>query len=129
MNAKKPLISSGAFTMNSRYHFMMSAAWSISHSIGPAQTVCTGCAWNRNDVHVLHRRKVDHQPVVTNAQPTRVVSAAAHGDPQPGFPPEGEGGDYVRHVRAFGDQARLAADHRVVDFARVLIGRVGGLDQ
>ena len=25
-NAKKPLISSGAFTMNARYHFMISAA-------------------------------------------------------------------------------------------------------
>ena len=50
MKAKKPLISSGACTMNSRYHFMMSAASSISQSMGPAQTVCTGCAWNRNEV-------------------------------------------------------------------------------
>jgi hypothetical protein len=49
-NAKKPLISSGAWAMNSRYHFMMSGASSISHNIGPAHTVCTGCAWNKNEV-------------------------------------------------------------------------------
>src|SRR3984885_9040710 len=48
--AKNPLISSGAWTMNSRYHFITSEAWSRCHNIGPAHTICTGYAWNRNDV-------------------------------------------------------------------------------
>src|SRR3954453_11782041 len=48
--AKKPVISSGACVMNSRYHFITSAASSMFHSIGPAQTVPAGCASNRNEV-------------------------------------------------------------------------------
>src|SRR5215469_9430656 len=36
--------------MNSRYHFITSAASSRFQSIGPAQTVLTGCASNRNEV-------------------------------------------------------------------------------
>ena len=39
--AKKPFISSGACMMNSRYHFITSAASSKFQSIGPAQTVST----------------------------------------------------------------------------------------
>src|SRR5580704_3857297 len=50
--AKKPFISSGACVMNSRYHFITSAASSKFQSIGPAQTVLTGWASNKNEVTI-----------------------------------------------------------------------------
>ena len=40
-----------------------------------------------------------------------------------------DGGDDVGHVDALGDEARFAADHGVIDFARFFVARVGGFDQ
>ena len=36
---------------------------------------------------------------------------------------------YIGHIHAPGDQERLAADHSVVDLARLLVLRVGGINQ
>ena len=50
MTAKKPLSSSGASRMKSRYQRMISRARDSGHSVGPATTVSTGCAWNSKAV-------------------------------------------------------------------------------
>src|SRR5438045_8589790 len=70
----------------------------------------------RGDLHPAHERQVDHQPVVADAEPGRVVASAAHGDRQPAVPTECDGGDDVGYVTALGDEPRVAGDHAVVDF-------------
>ncbi len=45
------------------------------------------------------------------------------------LPAEMNGGNHVGHVSAPGDQTRFAANHSVIDLARFLVPRVGGLDQ
>ena len=224
---KKPVISSGACTMNSRYHFMMSADCSISQSIGPAQTVCTGCAWNRNDVttpkfpppprmaqnrslfssalavtklpsantrsadsrlsmvnpyfarqvpettaqrepadsrasdnsrrhgepegvrgvvhiaptasaahanrartgvdmYVANRRQVDHQHTVGHAQASGVVASAANRYRQVVGACEPHGSHHVGSIHALRERCRLLVDHRVIDFAGILVTPVLG---
>src|SRR5918992_5653907 len=48
--AKKPLRSSGAFAMKSRYHRMTSGACSSGQSVGPPLMVLTGCSLKRKEV-------------------------------------------------------------------------------
>ena len=83
----------------------------------------------RIDVDVLDERKIDDQAIVADAQTACVVASASNRNSNIVLPAEMNGGNYVGHVSALGDQARLTVDHRVVDFARFFVARVGGLDQ
>ncbi len=83
----------------------------------------------RIDVHVLDGRKVDDQAVVADSQAASIMASAADGHAHIVLPPETYRGNHVGHVGAFGDQARFAADHRVVDLARLVVTRVRGFDQ
>ena len=88
-----------------------------------------GGARHRIDADAVHRREVDHQPVVDGAQAGAVVAAAADGDGDAVLAGEVDGGDDVGHVGAADDERRMAVDHRVVDHAGVVVAGVAGLDQ
>ena len=99
-------------------------------NIAPGATAANAhglCRWI--DMNILDEGEIDDQAVVTDSQPSGVMSAAANRNPQTVLPAEANGGDHVGHVSALGDQTWFAADHGVIDFARFFIARVGGLDQ
>src|SRR6185436_6736195 len=73
--------------------------------------------------------EINDQAIVTDSQTSGIMAAAADGHPQVLIVPEANGGDNVGHIGAFCDQARFAADHAVVYLPRLLVTRVGGLDQ
>ena len=83
----------------------------------------------RVDLDRLHRREVDHDPVVDGAEAAAVVAAAADRQRQVVLGGEADRPGDVVGVRAAGDQRRAAVDHRVVDGARLGVGRVVGTDQ
>ena len=73
--------------------------------------------------------EINNQAIVTDSQASGVVAAAADGHPQVLLVPEANGGDDIGDIGAFCDQPRFAADHAVVYLPRLLVTRVGGLDQ
>ena len=65
------------------------------------------------DADAAHRREVDHQAALRNAQPEHAVPSAAHADLEIALAAEMDRlGDLVR-VRAAHDRPRPAVDHRV----------------
>ena len=81
------------------------------------------------DMDVLDAGKIDGQRIVGDAEAAGIVPAAADGDPQSAGSAEFHRRDHIRHVDAFGDEARLLVDHPVVDFAGVLVGGAAGFNQ
>src|SRR6266403_3090505 len=56
------------------------------------------------------------------------MASATDGKKQIIFSGKVYGVDYIRHVRAPHDQARLLVDHRIIDFASIIVIRVVRLD-
>jgi hypothetical protein len=83
----------------------------------------------RIDADAAHRRQVDDQAVVAQAQAPAVVAPAAHGEQQPVLAREAHRRDDVGHVGTAGDQARTLGDHRVEDRARSVVRGIAGLDE
>jgi hypothetical protein len=81
------------------------------------------------DMNVLDEGEIDDQAVVADSQASGVMAPASNRNPQILLPAETNGGNYVGHVGALGDQARFTANHGVIHFALFLVARVGGLDQ
>ena len=75
-----------------------------------------------------HRREVDHEPVVDDAVPGRVVAASAHRDLQLLCAGEVERRRDVGRTRATRDQRRSAVDQGVVAAPRGVVFRVSRLD-
>jgi hypothetical protein len=92
-------------------------AWSTSPSVQPPST------GSRIDADPLHRREVDHQPAVVDAESGAVVPAAADGNEQLAVAAEIDGGNDVARVGAAGDERRTAVDHAVVDLPRLFVAR------
>jgi hypothetical protein len=85
------------------------------------------CRWI--DMNVLDEGEIDDQAIVADSQTSGVMAPASNRNPQIMLPAEMNGGNHVGHVSALGDQTRFAANHGVIDFALLLVARVGGLDQ
>jgi hypothetical protein len=75
-----------------------------------------------------HRREVDHDAVVADAVPGRVVAASAYGDLALPCAGEVEGRRDVGRARAARDQHRPAVDQGVVAAPRGVVFRVSRLD-
>ena len=82
----------------------------------------------RIDPNPPHRRQVDHQPAVAGPEPGDVVPSAAHRQQQVVVGGEPDAGDDVGHAAAPGDHGRPPVDHAVPDLARLVVGRIAGLD-
>ena len=78
----------------------------------------------RVDRDLVHRRQVDHEPVVDAAEPGAVVAAAAHRDPEAALAREPNRGGDIRLVDAVRDRRRMLVDHCVVESAGVVVARV-----
>ncbi len=82
----------------------------------------------RIHVHVLDRREIDDQTIVANPQPSGIVASATNRNFQILLRAEPDRGDYVSHIGALRNQTGLAADHGVIDLARLVVARIGGLN-
>jgi hypothetical protein len=80
----------------------------------------------RVDAHPAHRRQVQREPAVDQAQARPAVPAAAHREVRPGVLREGERGPHVPDVDAPGHGGRTPVDHGVVHGARLVVPRVPG---
>ena len=76
-----------------------------------------------------HAGQVDHHSPVAHGVAGDVVTAAAHGQPQPVFPGEVHGADHVHDPGAAGDHRRMAVDAAVPDPASLLVAGVTGEEQ
>jgi hypothetical protein len=76
------------------------------------------------DADALHRRQVDHQPLVAHPQSAGVVAAAADRQAQQLLAREVDAAHHVGNVAAVDDEPRVAVDHRVVDTSRRVVVRV-----
>src|SRR5437868_11644554 len=56
------------------------------------------------------------------------MASATNGKKQTMFSGKVYRADHIRHVRAARDQARLLIDHRIIDFASIIVIRVARLD-
>jgi hypothetical protein len=83
----------------------------------------------RVDVDLLEGGEVDDDAVVARSQPAAVVAAAAYGERQVACAGEGDHRGHVVGAGAARDQGGPSVDHRVVDGAGVLVGRIAGADQ
>src|SRR5436190_16505794 len=98
--------------------------------VGPGATAANANGPGRRvNMDVPDEGEIDDQAIVTDSQTSGIVAAAADGHAQVLLVPEANGGNDVGHIGASCDQARFTADHGVVDFPRLLVTRVGGLDQ
>ena len=78
--------------------------------------------------HVVDGRQIDDQAVIADAQSGRIVPAAADRNPQVIGLRHPHGGDHIGDVGTFGDQPRLAIDHGVVDFPRLVVTGIFGFE-
>src|SRR6476619_5959950 len=85
-------------------------------------------ARRRIDPHSIHKREIDHQAIVTTAEPRSIMPAATDGCEQLLLAAEAHRGDHVSHIRATRDEQRSFVDHRVVKLARLLILSVASLN-
>jgi hypothetical protein len=81
------------------------------------------------DSDALHRRKVNHQSLITNSQPGTVVTSTADGDRKAILAGKIHRCHCVRHVRATNDNDETPIDHRIVHFASAFIFTAGGGNQ
>ena len=97
-------------------------AWSTSPQVQPAstRTVCVPGV----DGGAAQLRQVDDEGAVPDAEPGRVVAAAADGDLDAVLAGEADAGDDVGGVAAAGDGRRVLVDHGVVDGAGVVVAGV-----
>ena len=86
---------------------------------GAAADPCGACL--RVDLHAVHRREVDHQPVLAGAQPGAVVATAAHRQRQVALARERDRPGDVARTAAARDQRRPLVDRSVVDGPRLLV--------
>src|SRR5207237_7893057 len=66
--------------------------------------------------------------VIADSQSAAVMASATDGKKQIMFSGKVYGVNYIRHVCATRDQARLLVDHRIVDFASIIVIRIVRLD-
>ena len=78
--------------------------------VGPDRTAADGRPARIGiDAHAVHRREVDHDPVVAGREPGDAVAAAAHGDREVVAAREADRGDHVRRAGATDDERRPPA--------------------
>jgi hypothetical protein len=87
---------------------------------------CPGC---RIDTRVFHQSQIDDQTIIANSQAPGVVSATADGEKQIIFSRKIYRADYVGHIRAAHDQARLFVYHSIVHFAGFIIALIARFGQ
>jgi hypothetical protein len=75
------------------------------------------------DADAAHRRQVDRQAALRDAQPEHAVPSAAHADLEVLPAAEADRLDHVVRVRAAHDRPRPAVDHRVPHRPRLVISR------
>ena len=80
------------------------------------------------DARVFNRFEIDHEGFIGNAKSAGVVSASTNGEKQIIFAREIHARDHVRDIHTLRDQTRLLVDHRVINFARLIVIRIGRLD-
>src|SRR5262245_4541336 len=78
----------------------------------------------RINAHATKLREIDHQTVVTAAEPGTVVTAPADGEQQTLFAGEVDRGDDVCHVRGARNQRGPFVDHAVVEGTCLVVVRV-----
>ncbi len=76
------------------------------------------------DDHVVHRRQVGDHPVVDASKPASVVTAPTDREIEPVVARVVHGRDHVCCVPAARDQRGPLVDHRVVELARLVVGRM-----
>ena len=86
-------------------------------------------AADRVDVNPPHRRQVDHQPVVDRRSSGNIVTSAPHRDFEAELIREPNRIDDIGRAAATCDQCRALVDQAVMDPPRLVIGRIGGLQQ
>src|SRR5208283_1007107 len=83
----------------------------------------------RVHANIVHRRKIDHQPVIAYSQPARVMPAAADGHQHFLLAAELHRRHDVGHVSAARNQSWAPVDHPVVYLASRVVSRIGWFDQ
>jgi hypothetical protein len=73
--------------------------------------------------------EIDDHAAVVGGVPGHVVTAAPHRQQNAFLPGKVHGGDDVRGMVGLDDQGRVAVDHPVPHFARLLIAGVAGEEQ
>jgi hypothetical protein len=89
----------------------------------------SGGAGLRINMDTLHRRQVDHHPAVEGCSPCHVMTASADRD----FEVERAGQAYsvgnIGEATAAGNHCRSLVHQAVVDSPRVLVARIGRLEE
>src|SRR5207237_9068779 len=83
----------------------------------------------RIDVDPLHRREVEHDPVVAYGVSVDTVTAALDGEGHACIAREEDAGDDASRTRAPHDGPRTAIDHRVEDGACLVVAVVTRLEE
>ena len=78
----------------------------------------------RVDPDVVDSSKIDHKRVITHAQSCCIMPAAADRNSPSTCASQTDCRQYICGARAAGNHPRLAVDHRVVNFARLVISRI-----
>jgi hypothetical protein len=76
------------------------------------------------DLNALHRAQVDHHPVVADGASGHVVTAAVHGDRQPGLARELHRRRDVGRAATARDHPRAPVDHPVERPSQLVVARI-----
>ena len=101
----------------------------VIHVAPNASAADSDSARRRIDPCVFDRAEVNDQTVVANSQASGVMTSAADCDEQIIFSGKVYAANYVSHVRAPRDQARLFVDHSIVNLASIIVIVVARLYQ
>src|SRR6476619_754744 len=90
--------------------------------VGPgASATHSHLARRRANARVFYESEIDHQSVITNSESAAVMSPASDGKEEIIFSGKVYSKDDIGHIRTTRDQARFLGDHRIVDFASVVV--------
>src|SRR4029077_12572614 len=70
---------------------------------------------------VLYEPEIDHQSVITNSEAAAVMSPASDGKEEIIFSGKVYGMNNIGHIRTTRNQARFLVDHRIVNFASIVV--------
>jgi hypothetical protein len=83
----------------------------------------------RVDVDALHRREIDHQPVVDRGASGNIVTAAANCDLEAEILCELDGIHDIGHAPAARNQRRPPVDQAVMDLSGLVVTRIAWLEE